>query len=102
MLRVKGMRVGQIVGFVPKSELERLRLIREARAIYDSIFPSTDTIGEPPADLTGKNSSTGLKRLAPSQGNSDDGVLLAPRQPRITTVVWRRSVADRIALFEES
>ncbi|WP_199581027.1 hypothetical protein [Bradyrhizobium sp. MOS003] len=32
--------MGDIVQFVPKSELERARLIREARAIYDSIFPS--------------------------------------------------------------
>jgi len=31
--------VGEIVQFSPKSELERARLIREARAIYDSIFP---------------------------------------------------------------
>ncbi|MGY4624561.1 hypothetical protein [Bradyrhizobium sp. USDA 4486] len=31
--------MGDIVRFVPKSELERARLIREARAIYDSIFP---------------------------------------------------------------
>jgi hypothetical protein len=31
--------VGEIVRFVSKSELERARLIREARAIYDSIFP---------------------------------------------------------------
>jgi hypothetical protein len=31
--------MGEIAGFVPKSELERIRLIREARAIYDSIFP---------------------------------------------------------------
>ncbi len=34
-----GGNVGDIVRFVPKSELERARLIREARAIYDSIFP---------------------------------------------------------------
>ncbi|WP_164936562.1 MULTISPECIES: hypothetical protein [Bradyrhizobium] len=32
--------MGDIVRFVSKSELERARLIREARAIYDSIFPS--------------------------------------------------------------
>ena len=32
--------MSEIVQFVPKSELERARLIREARAIYDSIFPS--------------------------------------------------------------
>ncbi|WP_407112228.1 hypothetical protein [Bradyrhizobium sp. LMG 9283] len=31
--------MGDIVRFVPKSELERARLIREARAIYDRIFP---------------------------------------------------------------
>ena len=31
--------MGEIVRFVPKSEHERARLIREARAIYDSIFP---------------------------------------------------------------
>ncbi|MCK1713080.1 MULTISPECIES: hypothetical protein [unclassified Bradyrhizobium] len=28
-----------IIRYVSKSELERERLIREARAIYDSIFP---------------------------------------------------------------
>lgn len=32
--------MSEIVRFLPKSELERARLIREARAIYDSIFPS--------------------------------------------------------------
>ncbi|MBH5397316.1 hypothetical protein HZZ13_05850 [Bradyrhizobium sp. CNPSo 4010] len=31
--------MGEIVRFVSKSELEKARLIREARAIYDSIFP---------------------------------------------------------------
>ncbi len=31
--------MGDVVRFVPKSELERARLIAEARAIYDSIFP---------------------------------------------------------------
>lgn len=31
--------MGEIVRFIPNSELERARLIREARAIYDSIFP---------------------------------------------------------------
>jgi hypothetical protein len=34
-----GVHVGDIVRFVSKSEQERARLIREARAIYDSIFP---------------------------------------------------------------
>ena len=42
--------MSKIVGFVSKSELERVRLIREARAIYDSIFPPTDALG-PVTDL---------------------------------------------------
>lgn len=31
--------MGDVTRFVPKADLERARLIREARAIYDSIFP---------------------------------------------------------------
>jgi hypothetical protein len=38
--------VGEATRFVPKSERERARLIREARAIYDSIFPSADAMSE--------------------------------------------------------
>lgn len=33
--------MGETVRFIPRSELERARLIAEARAIYDSIFPPT-------------------------------------------------------------
>lgn len=40
--------MADIVDFVSKSERERIRLIREARAIYDSIFPPSDAIGECP------------------------------------------------------
>ena len=32
--------MGEVVRFIPKSELDRARLIREARAIYESIFPT--------------------------------------------------------------
>ncbi|MEK9282770.1 MULTISPECIES: hypothetical protein [unclassified Bradyrhizobium] len=60
--------MGKIVEFVSKSELERLRLIREARAIYDSIFPPTDAVGERPHDLAGKGDATGQKEPAPSKG----------------------------------
>ncbi|HTO65636.1 MAG TPA: hypothetical protein VMM15_30800 [Bradyrhizobium sp.] len=38
--------MGEIVRFVPKSEQERARLIREARAIYERIFPSADQVSE--------------------------------------------------------
>jgi hypothetical protein len=37
--------MGEVIHFVPKSELERARLIREARAIYESIFPTEDAVG---------------------------------------------------------
>ena len=34
--------MGEVIRFVPKSERERARLIREARATYDSVFPPSD------------------------------------------------------------
>ena len=33
--------MSEIIRFVSKAERERTRLIREARAIYDSVFPPT-------------------------------------------------------------
>jgi hypothetical protein len=36
--------MGEVIQFVSKSERERERLIREARAIYDSIFPPADPV----------------------------------------------------------
>ncbi|MET4044546.1 hypothetical protein [Bradyrhizobium sp. RT6a] len=41
-----GADMGQIIQFVSKSERERIRLIQEARAIYDSIFPPADPVSE--------------------------------------------------------
>jgi hypothetical protein len=38
--------MGEVIRFVPKSERERARLIRGARAIYDSIFPPADPVSE--------------------------------------------------------
>ena len=38
--------MGEIIRFVPKSERERARLVREARAIYDGIFPPADPVSE--------------------------------------------------------
>jgi hypothetical protein len=34
--------MGEVVRFIPKAERERAQLIRQARAIYDSIFPPVD------------------------------------------------------------
>jgi hypothetical protein len=41
-----GANMGEVVRFIPKSERERARLIREARAIYGSIFPQADPVSE--------------------------------------------------------
>jgi hypothetical protein len=38
--------MGKVIRFIPRSEYERVRLIREARAIYDSIFPPADPVSE--------------------------------------------------------
>jgi hypothetical protein len=40
-----GANMGEVIRFISKSERERARLIREARAIYDDIFPA-DPAGE--------------------------------------------------------
>jgi hypothetical protein len=38
--------MGEVIRFIPKAELERLRLIREARANYDSVFPPASSVNE--------------------------------------------------------
>ncbi|MCC8935561.1 hypothetical protein H8A99_03375 [Bradyrhizobium sp. Arg68] len=35
--------MGEVIQFVSKAERERLRLIREARAMYDSVFPPAES-----------------------------------------------------------
>jgi hypothetical protein len=40
--------MGEVIRFVPKSERERARLIRDARTIYDSVFPRADPVSEQP------------------------------------------------------
>ena len=38
--------MGEVIRFVSRSERERVRLIQEARAIYDSVFPPADPVSE--------------------------------------------------------
>ncbi|MDH2349573.1 hypothetical protein QCM77_15285 [Bradyrhizobium sp. SSUT18] len=63
--------MSNIVRLVPRSELERIRLIREARAIYDSIFPPTDAVGEPPDGRVSQGTQPGEKGLLPQETRSD-------------------------------
>jgi hypothetical protein len=60
--------MGAIVGFVSKAELERLRLIREARAIYNSIFPPAEAGDEQPYDEPARLRSP-AEKATPSKGN---------------------------------
>ena len=39
--------MAEVVPFIPKRDIDRARLIKEARAIYESIFPTA----KGPADL---------------------------------------------------
>jgi hypothetical protein len=51
--------MGEVIRFVPKSERERARLIREARAIYDSVFPPSDSVREQRDKASGSNTRIG-------------------------------------------
>ena len=37
--------MGEVVQFIPKRDLERARLIQQARAIYEGIFPTEKCAG---------------------------------------------------------
>jgi hypothetical protein len=39
-----GAKMGEVIRFVPRAERERARLIRRARAIYNSVFPPADPV----------------------------------------------------------
>ena len=63
--------MSEIIRFVPKSERERARLIREARAIYDSIFPPADPASE-------QQDNTPLSHaISGANANRSEGVLLS-------------------------
>ena len=59
------------IRFISKSERERARLIREARAIYESIFPSGNTLGGQP------NAAPVVHMVGGPNAYSGDGVLLS-------------------------
>ena len=63
--------MGEIIRFVPKSERERARLIREARALYDGVFPPADPVSEQPDKAPGSQTVSG------ANARRSDGVLLS-------------------------
>jgi hypothetical protein len=60
--------MGEVIRFVSRSERERARLIREAHAIYDSIFPA-DPVNEKP------NKAAASQTLGGANARHSDGVL---------------------------
>jgi hypothetical protein len=69
--------MGDIIRLVPKSELERDRFIREARAIYESIFPPTDAVSEQPDGRLTQGPQPGTSDpipLANSRSRANDGI----------------------------
>jgi hypothetical protein len=63
--------MGEIIRFVPKSERERARLIQEARAIYDSIFPPADPVSEQ------QDKVPISRRVSGANAHRSEGVLLS-------------------------
>ena len=68
---MSGTDMGEIIRFVPRSERERVRLIREARAIYDSIFPLADPASEQ------QNKAPVSHTVGGANAHRSDGVLLS-------------------------
>ena len=63
--------MGEVIRFVQTSERERARLIREARAIDDSIFPAADPVSE-------QRDKTPISHtLSSSNAHRSDGRLLS-------------------------
>jgi hypothetical protein len=61
--------MGEIIRFVSKSERERARLIREARGIYDNIFPPGDPVGAK------QNKAPVIQTVSGANAHRNDGVL---------------------------
>jgi hypothetical protein len=68
---MSGANMGEVIRFVPKSERERARLIREARAMYDSIFPPADPVSEK------QNKAPISHTVSGANAHRSDGVLLS-------------------------
>jgi hypothetical protein len=63
--------MGEVLRFVPKSERERARLIREGRAIYDSIFPPAFPVREE------QDKAPVSQTVSGANAHRSDGVLLS-------------------------
>jgi hypothetical protein len=60
--------MGEVIRFVSKSELRSIRLIRKARAIYDSVFPPADPVSEQ------RDKAPATHRVSSANAQCSDGV----------------------------
>ena len=63
--------MGDVIRLIPESERERARLVREARTIYDSIFPPSDPVSEQQDETPVSHTVSGANAYR------SDGVLLS-------------------------
>ena len=63
--------MGEVLRFVPRSERERAQLIREARAIYDGIFPPAGPVSEQ------QDKGSVGQTVSGANAHRGDGVLLS-------------------------
>ncbi|MEA2888742.1 MAG: hypothetical protein QOD11_3102 [Bradyrhizobium sp.] len=61
--------MGEVIQFISKSERERARLVRAARAMYDGIFPPDDPVSEK------QNKAPASHALGGANALRSDGVL---------------------------
>ena len=66
-----GAILGEVIRFIPKQERERARLIRVARATYDSNFPPADPVSEQQDKAPTSHTISG------ANAHRSDGVLLS-------------------------
>ena len=63
--------MGEVIRFIPKSEREQIHLVREARAIYDSVFPPADPVSEQ------RNKAPASHTVSGANAHRSDGVFLS-------------------------
>jgi hypothetical protein len=51
--------MGEVIRFISKYDRERIRLIQEARARYESVFPSVDVINDQNSAVAGADAREG-------------------------------------------
>jgi hypothetical protein len=60
--------MGEVIRFISKSERERTRLIQEARAMYDSVFPPADPVSEQ------RDKASAIHRVSGANAQRSEGV----------------------------